>query len=120
MVSYDDFIKLDIRIGTIVFAERIPDTDKLMRLSVDLGEGAPRQIIAGIAEYAAPEDLIGRQCPFIVNLKPRVIRGYESNGMVLAVGVRPQSGGESPVPERAPSLMLLHPSRPVPPGSTVR
>lgn len=120
MVSYDDFKKLDIRIGTIVSAERVPDTDKLMKLAVDLGEGEPRHIIAGIAEYAAPEELVGKQCPFVANLEPRTIRGHESNGMLLAIGVRATSEGEPHIPENTPSLMLLHPARPVPPGSMLR
>lgn len=109
-----------MRIGTIVSAERIPDTDKLMKLSVDLGEGASRQIIAGIAEYAAPEDVVGKQCPFVVNLEPRTIKGYESQGMLLAIGIRPGGEGERQPVKNTPALTLLHPSRSVPPGSTVR
>ncbi len=120
MVSYDDFKKLDMRIGTIVSAERVPDTDKLMKLAVDLGEGEARQIIAGIAEYASPEDLVGKQCPFVANLEPRTIRGEESRGMLLAIGVRPGNEGEHTEGETVPTLMLLHPAGPVPPGSMLR
>ena len=127
MATIDDFAKLDIRIGTIVNAERITGTDKLLRLDVDFGpkssapaDGMPdrpqagrangrdiRQIISGIAEHVPPEELIGLQCPFIVNLEPRTIRGYESNGMILAVG-----GGDI--------FSLLMPCGNVPPGSRVR
>lgn len=120
MVSYDDFKKLDMRIGTILSAERIPDTDKLMKLKVDMGEDEPRQIIAGIAEYVAPEELVGKQCPFVANLEPRRIRGEESKGMLLAIGVRPEHTDEQAQDKTTPALMLLHPAREVPPGSTLR
>lgn len=84
--TLDDFKRLDIRIGEIKKVERVPDTDKLLRLEVDLGEEKDRQIISGIAEYFEDiESLVGKKCPFIVNLEPKTIRGYESNGMILAV-----------------------------------
>lgn len=85
MVSFDDFKRFDIKIGEVISAERVPDTDKLIKLMVDVGEEENRQIISGIAEYTEPEALVGRKFPFIVNLEPRVIRGFESNGMILAV-----------------------------------
>lgn len=85
MISFDDFKKLDIKIGSVVEAERVPDTDKLIRLMVDVGEEENRQIISGIAEYTEPDALIGRKFPFIINLEPRMIRGLESNGMILAI-----------------------------------
>jgi len=93
MITLDDFKKLDMRIGEIKSVERVPDTDKLLRLQVDLGEGLDdsgvaikRQIISGIAEYFEDiESLVGRRCPFVVNLEPKTIRGYVSNGMILAV-----------------------------------
>jgi len=85
MVNFEDFTKLDIRIGTIVSAEKIPDTDKLLRFMVNLGE-EERQIVSGVAEhFPDPETLIGRQVPVLVNLEPREIRGVESNGMILYV-----------------------------------
>lgn len=84
-ISYDDFAKLDIRIGVITSVDVVEDADKLLRLSVDVGEDTPRQIISGIREYFDdPQELVGKQCPFITNLEPRVIRGYESQGMILA------------------------------------
>jgi methionyl-tRNA synthetase len=106
-ITIEDFQKAEIRIGTVVSAERVPDTDKLLRLEVDFGEGAPRQILSGIAEHARPEDLVGRQFPFVTNLEPRVLRGLASNGMLLAVGE-----GEH--------FALLSPSRAVDDGSRVR
>lgn len=88
MITIDDFAKLDIRIGTILSAEKVPEADRLLRFSVDVGEEAPRQILSGIAEYFSdPNELVGRQVPVIVNLAPRIIRGIESQGMILyAVG----------------------------------
>lgn len=84
-VSYDDFAKLDIRIGEIKTVEVVEGADKLLKLSVDLGEEAPRQIVSGIREYFAdPEALVGKRCPFVANLAPRTIRGIESQGMILA------------------------------------
>lgn len=84
MISYDDFQKTDIKLGKILSAERVPETDKLIRLMVDVGEDNPRQIVSGIALYSTAEDLVGRTFPFVTNLESRVIRGLESNGMILA------------------------------------
>lgn len=92
MISYEDFKKVEIKIGKIIGAEKIPDTDKLLLLKVDFAEDAPRQIVSGIApHFSDPMSLIGVKCAFAANLEPRIIRGYKSNGMILAV-----SGGESP------------------------
>jgi methionyl-tRNA synthetase len=85
-IHYDDFKKLDIRIGTVRSAEKIEDTDKLLRLEVEFKDGEIRQIVSGIAQYYAPEDMVGKQCPFVYNLEPRTIRGVESNGMILGIG----------------------------------
>ncbi|HUD20727.1 MAG TPA: methionine--tRNA ligase subunit beta [Candidatus Saccharimonadales bacterium] len=83
-MTYEDFQKVEIRVGKILAAEKVPDTDKLLRLEVDFGE-EKRQIISGIAEaYTEPEKLVGKLVPFVVNLEPRVIRGFESSGMILA------------------------------------
>ncbi|OIO31381.1 MAG: methionine--tRNA ligase [Candidatus Yonathbacteria bacterium CG_4_10_14_3_um_filter_47_65] len=84
-ITFDDFKKLDIRIGTVTSAERVADTDKLIVLSVLLGEET-RTIVSGIAEYfPEPKSLEGRQVPVITNLEPRNIRGIESKGMILYV-----------------------------------
>ena len=83
-ISIDEVKKVEIKIGEIKSAEKVEDTDKLLRLEVLLG-GETRQIISGIAEYFEdPEDLVGKKCPFITNLEPRTIRGLESNGMIMA------------------------------------
>ncbi len=87
-ISFDEFSRVEIKIGTVVSAERVPDTDKLLRLMVDFAEDAgPRQIVSGIATYVLdPLSLRGRQLAFVTNLEPRMIRGLESNGMLFAVG----------------------------------
>ena len=85
IISYDDFAKLDITIGTIVSVEVVEGADKLLKLEVDVQEEKPRQIISGIREYFEDiQFLVGKQCPFLTNLEPRTIRGYESQGMILA------------------------------------
>lgn len=85
MISIDDYSKLEIRIGKILKAEIIEGADKLLRLEVDMSEEKPRQIVSGIkAYYPNPEDLVGIKCAFLTNLEPRVIRGHESQGMILA------------------------------------
>ena len=114
MINIDDFTKLDIRIGTVISAEKIPEGDKLLKLQVDLGDPAidpilgTRQIMAGVAEsFPDPEVLVGKQIPIIVNLEPRMLRGYESQGMMVATG-------------DADGVALLHPSKTVPNGSKLR
>jgi methionine--tRNA ligase beta chain len=85
IIQYDDFAKLDIALGTVVAVELIEGADKLLKLSVEVGEETPRQILSGIREFLEdPQSLVGRQFPFVVNLAPRTIRGLESQGMILA------------------------------------
>ena len=87
MISYDEFKKVEVKVGEILSAEKIPDTDKLLKLMVNLGEEAPRQIVSGIFEFFPnPELLVGTKCFFVANLEPRTIKGYESNGMLFAAG----------------------------------
>ena len=81
-IVYDDFAKMDIRIGTITEAERVPKSDKLLKLQVNDGLGG-RQILSGIAKHFSPEDLIGKQVTFLANLAPRKMMGHESAGMIL-------------------------------------
>ncbi|WP_338868270.1 methionine--tRNA ligase [Spirosoma sp. SC4-14] len=81
-ITYDDFAKMDIRIGTITEAERVPKSDKLLKLKVDDGLGG-RQILSGIAKHFSPEDVIGKQVTFLANLAPRKMMGLESQGMIL-------------------------------------
>jgi methionyl-tRNA synthetase len=83
-ISIEDFAKVDMRVGQVLAAERVKGADKLLRLEVDIGEGKPRTIVAGIAEAYQPEQLIGRKVVIVANLQPRKLRGIESNGMVVA------------------------------------
>ncbi len=76
-----------MRVGEIKVAERIPKADKLLRFEIDLGEEKPRQILAGLAEYYEPEKLIGRKVVVVANLKPRKMRGLESQGMICAASL---------------------------------
>lgn len=87
MVTHDDFAKLDMRVGTIITAEKVENTDKLLKLMVDCGENElpkGRQIISGIAEFYIPEQLVGKQIVVLTNLEPRTFKGAESQGMLLA------------------------------------
>ncbi|MBS1796426.1 MAG: methionine--tRNA ligase [Acidobacteria bacterium] len=86
-ITIDDFLKVELRVGEIKVAERIPKADKLLRFEIDLGEEKPRQILAGLAQYYEPENLIGRKVVVVANLKPRMMRGYESQGMVCAASL---------------------------------
>lgn len=81
-INYDQFSEMDIRVGTILEAERVPKTQKLLKLKVDTGIDV-RTLVSGIAEYFSPEDAIGKQVAILVNLEPRKIRGIESHGMIL-------------------------------------
>ena len=81
-VSFDEFGRMDIRISTIVAAEKVAKTKKLLKLTVDTGIDT-REIVSGIAEYFTPEELVGRQVPVLVNLEPRDLKGITSRGMIL-------------------------------------
>ncbi|MGI8656886.1 MAG: methionine--tRNA ligase [Pyrinomonadaceae bacterium] len=83
-IAIEDFAKVELRVGEILTAERVPKSDKLLRFTIDIGEAQPRQVLAGIAEYYEPEKMIGRKVIVVANLKPRKLRGFESQGMVVA------------------------------------
>ena len=106
MINYEDFQKLDIRVATILEAELVPETTKLLKLKVDLGE-EQRILVAGIGETYKPEDLVGKQIPILANLEPKIIKGIESNGMILAADVDGKA-------------ILLHPDKLVPSGAKIR
>lgn len=106
MIPFEEFKKLDIRIGKIVAATPMAGSDKLLRLEIDVG-GEVRQIIAGIAQYYAPEDLVSKEIPVLMNLEPKLLKGLESQGMILAADL-----------EGRP--VLLHPEREIPPGSIIK
>lgn len=93
LIQYEDFEKLDIRIGEIVAAEMVPDTDKLIKCTINFGEIGERTIVSGIKEFIEPEELIGKHLPYLINLEPRKLRGVVSEGMLLA-GAPKIEGGE--------------------------
>lgn len=84
-IEFEDFAKVDLRVGTVLEVTPHPEADRLLVLKVDAGEDSPRQVVAGIAEFFKPEELVGRQVVVVFNLKPRKLRGMVSQGMVLAV-----------------------------------
>jgi len=106
-VDFEFFQKIELKIGKILEAIRVEDSEKLLKMQVDLGEGTPRQIIAGIGKTYEPEALIGRELLFIANLEPRTIMGLESQGMVLAA-----SDEQGPI--------VLSPDREVNPGASLK
>ncbi len=107
MINIDDFAKLEIKIGKVVSAEKIPEGDKLLKLLVDFGT-EQRQIMSGIAEYYPdPNVLVGKQMPVLVNLEPRKFKGYESQGMIMAI-------------DAGDGIVLLKPEKEVQNGSILR
>ena len=85
-IAIDDFIKIDLRVAQVKVAEPVKGADRLLRLEVDLGY-EQRQILAGIAKYYKPEELVGRKIIIVANLQPRKLKGLESNGMLLAASI---------------------------------
>ena len=106
-INFDDFKKVEIKIGKVMAAERVEGSEKLIRLEVDLGEESLRQIVAGIGKAYSPEDLVGKETPVVVNLEPRKLMGLESQGMILAA----DNNGEP---------VILHPGKDVPPGAAIK
>jgi len=114
IISFEDFKKLEIRIGKIISAEKVENSNKLLKLQVDFGTDPStgsgqviRQILAGIAKFYEPEALVGKECPFAFNLASKMLGEIESQGMILC-----------PSDENGP--VLLHPDKPVPPGSLIK
>lgn len=83
MITFDDFRKIDLRVAKVLKAEKVENTEKLLKLDLDLGSEA-RQVVAGIAKFYDPKDLIGRSVIIVFNLEPRTLLGIESQGMLLA------------------------------------
>jgi methionyl-tRNA synthetase len=97
-ITIDDFAKVELRVGTVLTAEKVVKADKLLRLTVDIGSEV-RQIVAGIAKTYAPETLVGRKVVIVANLAPRKLRGIESQGMIVAASI-----GEEGIPALASFL----------------
>lgn len=106
VIEFDQFAKLDLRVGTVKLAEPVEGSNKLLRVLVDLGETEPRQVVAGIANHYEPDGLVGKQVVVVANLQPRKVFGVESNGMIMAASDKE-------------GLSVLTPARPVNSGSRV-
>ena len=107
VIQYNDFSKLDLRVGKVTEVTDHPNADKLLVLKVDMG-GETRQIVAGIRNDYAPEGLLGRDIILVANLAPRKVRGLESNGMLIAAVVRSDDKSD---------VVILTTEKPVPPGT---
>jgi len=107
MITFEDFKKIEIKIGKIISADRVENSSKLLKLKVDFGL-EQRQILAGIAKFYEAENLIGKECPFAFNLEPKMLGELESQGMILC------ASNESGQP------VLLHPEKEVAPGSILK
>jgi methionine--tRNA ligase beta chain len=105
LINYDDFTKLDIRIAKVMHAEAIEGADKLLKLTLDVGELGERTVASGIKQWYLPEDLIGKTVVYLANLQPRMLRGVESQGMIIAAG--------------ADEAVLLIPEKEVTPGTII-
>lgn len=112
-ISFDEFAKVDLRVAKVLQAENHPGADRLFKLQVDDGTGQPRQLCAGIRGHYTPEQLVGRSIIIVANLAPRVIRGEESRGMLLAASEAPAD----PAGQRR--VVLLTTVDAMPPGSIV-
>jgi methionine--tRNA ligase beta chain len=107
MITIEDLMKCEIRIGKILSAEKVEGSEKLLKLMIDLGEAAPRQILSGVAKAVPdPAAIVGKMVPIVANLAPRMMMGMESQGMMLC------ADSDQPI--------LLHPSEEVSPGSLVK
>jgi len=105
-INFEEFQKIELKVAKVIQAERIKESEKLLKLEVDLG-GEKRQIVAGVAKFYQPEDLVGREIIMVANLEPRMIFGLESQGMLLAADVNGKP-------------VLLKPDEEVPPGTKIR
>lgn len=107
LVSIDDLKKLNLRVGVVTAATDHPNADRLLVLTVDVGDGTPRQLVAGIKGSYQASEVIGKPVVVVANMKPATLRGVESQGMILA------ASDES-------SIVLVTPERPIRPGSPVK
>ncbi len=105
MVKFEQFKEIELKVAKILEAERVENSEKLLKLKIDIGEENPRQLVAGIGKVYMLEEMIGREIIVVANLEPRMLMGLESQGMLLAAS----DGGP----------VLLRPDREVPPGSVI-
>lgn len=111
-ITFDEFARVDLRIARVLKAEFHPSADKLLKLQLDDGSGTPRQICAGIRAYYKPEDLEGKLIVIVANLAPRMLRGEESRGMLLAAG-------DAPKDAETRRVVVLSPMADIAPGAIV-
>jgi methionyl-tRNA synthetase len=114
-ITFEEFATVDLRVAKIITAENHPKADKLFKLQLDDGSGTPRQICAGIREHYSAEQLVGRSIIIVANLAPRMLRGEESRGMLLAASNVPKDGAA----EVVRTVVLLTPSTEIAPGAIV-
>ncbi|MCK9187030.1 MAG: methionine--tRNA ligase subunit beta [Candidatus Colwellbacteria bacterium] len=107
MINFEDFSKIELKVGKIMSAERVEGSEKLLKLAVSLG-AEDRQILAGIGRAYSPEELAGKEIVIVANLEPRILMGFESQGMLLA------ATGEDGLP------VLIHPEKAVEPGISLK
>ena len=105
-ISFEEFKKLDMRVGTVISVERVPRTERLYKIAVDLGEADRRQTVSSLVEYYSPEQLLGKKIIFLANLKPTKFAGESSEGMLLAA-------------ERGDKLVLLTSDKEIENGAKV-
>lgn len=111
MINFDEFKKVELKVAKVLSAERVEGSEKLLKLSLDLGT-EQRQIVAGIGKAYSPEAVTGMEIVIVANLEPRALMGVESNGMLLAASIPGQERDDEPV--------LLIPQKEVPPGTGIR
>ena len=107
-ITIDDFFRVELRVAEVVACEAVPKTDKLLQLTLSLGDLGERTVVSGIAGFYAPEDLPGRRVVLVANLKPAKLRGILSQGMILAAE------------DDEGNLALVQPDKELPPGARVR
>ena len=115
-ITFDDFAKVDLRVAKVLQAEHHPSADRLFKLQLDDGSGTPRQICAGIRGHYTAEELVGQLIIIVANLAPRVIRGEESRGMLLAASDAPKDASNPDAPRK---VIVLGPKADITPGSIV-
>ena len=116
LITFDEFAKVDLRVATIIKIEPHPSADRLFKIQLDDGSGTPRQICAGVRQNYAPEQLLGKQIVIVANLAPRVIRGEESRGMLLAASNAPKDPANANAERK---VVVLTPMSEIEPGSIV-
>ncbi len=107
MINIADLSKVELRAGTVIEAEEIEGSEKLLKLTVDLGEESPRQVLSGVKQWYKPDDIKGKQFVFVANLEPRQMMGLESQAMIMAA-----DGEDKPI--------LLQPAEKVAPGAKIK